>query len=526
MPVSRAAVKEFQKRKLDDYSFLKRLSHKKIKRHTEELIKGTGFSFKTEPFTHQYASFYAGACLDSFMFLLDMGLGKTKIVMDITGYRHAMGEMDRTLVVVPSEVNIEGWEEEAATHSNLEVVPMYGSTEQRWRLLEEKGDLFVINYLGLLYMACDLKRQKNTGKNKMKIQQKYLRKLVASFDSIVMDEIHFAKNKQSTTFKTINQFASRFPIRYGLTGTPFGRDPIDLWAQFYLVDQGETLGENMGIFREALFKKQISRAGFPEWVFNEANRDKLHRMIQNRSIRYEDSEVQDLPKLVEKTVTVPLARDAERYYADGLLGIIATGGVLSDMKGAYAKLRMICAGFLQMKGEDSVKHIVPFNSPPKLEILKQLLQEIPHERKTVIWHEYQYSAKMIEAVLKELRIPYAAIRGETDVVSNVKKFKYSDARVLVANYASGSTGGNFQIANYMIFYDPCDDPIKYKQAFKRVYRTGQERRTFCYHLVTRCSKSVDVKIRGFVEEGQSLFKALVQGKTTLADNNKTRRKYD
>jgi len=141
---------------------------------------------------------------------------------------------------------------------------------------------------------------------------------------------------------------------------------------------------------------------------------------------------------------------------------------------------------------------------------------MPEGRKMIVWHEFKYTAKMIESLLDDMRIKYASIRGGKDNVEAIKRFKYGDARILVANYKSGAAGGNFQVANYAVFFELTDDPIQHRQAFKRTYRTGQTRRTFAYHFVTNCPASVEEKIREFQAQGKSLFEAIVEGKAKIS----------
>ena len=55
----------------------------------------------------------------------------------------------------------------------------------------------------------------------------------------------------------------------------------------------------------------------------------------------------------------------------------------------------------------------------------------------------------------------------------------SSNRIILANFASGSTGMNWQEYNKCIIFS-CPLFSHYEQAIKRIHRTGQKRTTFYY----------------------------------------------
>jgi SNF2 family DNA or RNA helicase len=57
------------------------------------------------------------------------------------------------------------------------------------------------------------------------------------------------------------------------------------------------------------------------------------------------------------------------------------------------------------------------------------------------------------------------------------------------------------------------DPIIRRQAEKRCHRGGQTETVFMWDLVVK--NTVDEKIVQYVQEGKSLFDAIIEGKETL-----------
>lgn len=517
--ISKKAVRQFLSRPMKDYSFIKEVSRKDLLREIKPLSKEIGFKFKTEPYLHQLACFYIGICLDDFLFLLDMGLGKTKIILDILWFRILSGEVNRVLILVPQETHIEGWEEQIELHSYLEGVPLYGTTEERWSLiLEGEGDLFVLNYQGLMYMVCSIEKNKK-GKNKLKVNPTLLKRFVSNFDAVVFDECHGAKNKESLTWRLCNRLTNYIRVSYGATGTPFGRNPEDLWSQFFMIDKGETLGSTLAEMRQAFFKQEEHFMGFTKWAFDDSKEDSFHKRLQNRSIRYSDSECSDVPKTVYIVQRFSLPSSNMEYYVGAVNGIIEAKGKPRELSNSFVKLRQICSGYVSYVDEDGNKDIILFEHNPKLDLLRELLQALPLNHKMIIFYEFNPSGDALTETVKELGIGCAVVRGGRKKGTNrdeIRRFKKKkDCRILIANWASAAEGGNFQVANYMAFYESPVSPIKRRQCEKRIARTGQTKRTYIYDLVASHKASIEMKILEYLEEGEDLFQSIVEGKADL-----------
>src|SRR5690606_23152422 len=76
------------------------------------------------------------------------------------------------------------------------------------------------------------------------------------FDMLVIDELSSFKNSQSMRFKALRKVAPLCHRVVGLTGTPAPNSLEDLWAQLYLLDRGERLGQTLTRYRDAYFKKK------------------------------------------------------------------------------------------------------------------------------------------------------------------------------------------------------------------------------------------------------------------------------
>lgn len=515
--ISPDAVKRFLKLPRDDWDEVKRLNEEEL----DSIIADYEVQpqFYTKPYRHQKACFILGATLPHFLFLCGLGSGKTRIALDIVNYHQRASDMERALVVVPNAVLIASWEAEAAKHTpDLNVLPLHGTTEQRWKEIKtQPHDVGVVNYQGLSYMASMKAMNKSKTKRSWQPSKEKIEYLSHYYDGIVFDEIHTLKNWQSLTYQICNALSDRCQFRYGLTGTPFGREAQDLWAQFHAVDKGETLGYTLGIFREAFFNSRKGYFGGYEYKLRKDREDDLHRFIKHRSIRFRDEEVNDLPPRQDIAVPVEFTDEGKQYRKETIDRFIEeknTGEV--DKEASFVKLRQIASGFITLEDDQGNRHEIEFTQNPKLNHLDVLIDALPDGCKAVVFHEFNRSGEMICELLTKRSIGHSRLWGGTkDPPAVLHDFQTNtNTKVLVANSKSGGAGLNLQVANYMIFFESPVSPIVRQQAERRCHRDGQQHSTvFLYDLYV--AHSIEEKILRYLSQGEDLLKAVVDGRESL-----------
>ena len=63
------------------------------------------------------------------------------------------------------------------------------------------------------------------------------------FKTVIIDELSSFKSSSAKRFKALRKVRPKMERVIGLTGTPSPNSLMDLWAQMYLLDQGERLGK-------------------------------------------------------------------------------------------------------------------------------------------------------------------------------------------------------------------------------------------------------------------------------------------
>ena len=360
--IPKRAIDEFLNRDLDDFYWLKSVPEEEIDEALADL--DPPFVFHSKPFLHQKICFLIGQHVPEFLNFIDLGCGKTKLTLDLITYLLARGDITKVLVLVPNVMKIDDWvNEEIPKHSPLlKAVALIGTKLEKLELLRSDVHVYVINYDGFVSLVTSLEHVAGRKSRKRLINVVELRKYAKFFDALGLDETTFVKNHRTLIFKACKYIAPACKLRLGLTGVPFGRDLMDLWAQFYIIDQGTTLGRTLGIFRESFFDSKPGYWGGWEYKIKKNLKPKLFETIKSRSIRFSKNECQDLPPTVPiiRTATFPIVGDNLDYYQDAIDDIIQAKGDYTQLKSSFTNMRMITSGYVKLRADDDRSVYIDF----------------------------------------------------------------------------------------------------------------------------------------------------------------------
>lgn len=473
----------------------------------DKFIDDASAIFHTAPFKHQSRCMLAALSASKIMLLLSPGSGKTKIALDALAYRIAAGQVSkRALIVVPSPANVAAWQAEIEAHQP------FTSAELPLDHTIPASRITIATYTRLTRLLCIIPERK---KGKWKVDLDRIDAFAANYDFIVFDESTFIKNPQSLVTRIAAGLSWRVPFVIGMTGTPFGLDPSDLFGQFLVVDGGEALGKSVTMFRAAFAREQTDYFKGRIYRINTARDDDLRRAMRHSSIHYSLDECVSLPPITHIKREVVISDEARESYNDlkELCREVMNGdGDPKEVAGVFIRLCQIATGFLvEMDDETGERLETDFDVNPKMDALRELLDEIPAENKVVIFHWFVKSGKRITDMLKSMGMQHRWLYSGTDNAAEAyDEFRNNtDVRVFVVNPKSGGYGLNLQVANYAIFYESPVSPIDREQAVDRVYRTGQEKPVFIYDIVSK--RTVEEHILSLVKEGKNALTAVLGG---------------
>ena len=509
MLISRRAVSDYADRDFDSFTWMKRLPLEKIQRELDGLrVKP---KFKTDSWLHQLVCFYIAMCEPRFLFLLDMGLGKSKIIADIITQRMRERKLEGALVTVPRLINIDSWIDDLASHSDLEPWPINVSdVEEKWeRLAYPKGDVTLIDYQGLHWAVCTKKKKKKGFE--LVVDAKKVDHLCKQYNFLGLDESHKLGNHNSLWWAILDKMSGRMEYTYATTGTLFGKNVEAVWSQFHIVDQGETFGENLGLFRKTFFYTKNTGFGV-KFIYDDHQDKLLHTMLQHRSIQYDESEVNELPSRVSRVKRFEMTQEQREHYLRAVDGLINAQGTQSDLEAPWCRMRQIISGYLAWK-DDLGDHVLYFKENPKLQGLESLIDDLG-SKKLVISYEYTATGQMISNFLTKAKIKHVWLYGGTkDRGATRRQFMQdADTKVFLMNSEAGGTGndGLQKVSHYLLFYESPSNPITRKQTLKRIHRPGQDHRSFIYDFVTK--GSLDKGILDGISESTDTYESVVRGR--------------
>jgi len=472
----------------------------------EELLEMVpdGFTFKTTPWTHQIAAFIAEISPEpneGLLSALDLGTGKTKVAIDCCRYWDR-GRGKIKVLVVCLNAAVENIRDEVYMHSDFTATCLRGNVKERWANIRRSRNFYIINFESLRGMLSSKVetvtktigpdgRDKFTRKNKMRPDLKLIDKLIKKkFDVLIIDESHLIKSPDSLNFKLMMRMSRKINNRILLTGTPFGNTLLDVWTQYFIIDFGKTYGTSISRYRLEYFE---DKGWFgPDWRVTLEGKNEITKKLFTKAIRYEESEVDELPPKTFRTSNYHLSLEQRDAYNDLVEGIESeflqikeeeeelgcekdTGTVNRAMI-----FRQIVSGFVKRS-----EHT--FKKNPKLDLFMDIVNEVVESHKVVVFTKFIRSQEMIEARLKKAKIEFRSLHGAIkDKYAHYNAFQKQDKyRVMVANIKSGGTSINLTAASYCIHFDIPDSVIDYKQSVKRVHRGGQANRCFFYCLLGR-----------------------------------------
>lgn len=402
---------------------------------------------------------------------LDMGLGKTVITMTaIQELMYDRFEISRVLVIAPKRVAEDTWTREHAKWDHLKdlrISKVLGNEQQRIRALRAEADIYVIGRDNVIWLI------------------NYYQGLRKGwpFDMIVIDELSSFKNPQAKRFRALKKAMPSVSRVVGLTGTPSPNGLMDLWAEVYLLDQGERLGLTLGSYRERYFRPG-ARNGYVvyKWEpFRNAQKE-IEDKISDICISMSAADYLKLPKRIDNVIPVQLSLEEMEAYKrmerDQLLQIEDDDIAALNAAAVMTKLLQIANGSVYTNEGKVVKI-----HEAKLEALAEIVDTT--DSPVLVFYSYKHDLAAIQGKIKGARI----LENEKDI----SDWNAGRVQVLLAHPASVGYGLNLQEGGHVIVWYGLTWSLElYQQANARLYRQGQEKSVIIHHLIAEGTADEEV----------------------------------
>ena len=185
------------------------------------------YKFKTPPYEHQLKALEMSWAKPYFALFMEMGTGKSKVLLDNIAMLYDAGKINGALIVAPKGVVGTWYKQEIPTHlpDHIENVPVLWQANITKSQSKKLGNLFKTGEeLHILIMNVEaFSTQKGVD---------FARKFLSCHNTLMtIDESTTIKNPDAKRTKNICKLAEGVKYKRILTGSPITKSPLDLYKQ-------------------------------------------------------------------------------------------------------------------------------------------------------------------------------------------------------------------------------------------------------------------------------------------------------
>jgi SNF2 family DNA or RNA helicase len=451
------------------------------------------YKFKTKPYKHQLTALEKSWNKENFAYFMEMGTGKTKVLIDNIAMLYDKGKIDAALIIAPKGVVKTWYEQELPTHlpdhiENVTVLWQSNITKGQQEKLESLYEIETAMHILIMNVEA-LSTEKGV---------KFASKFINSHKAMMaIDESTTIKTPSARRTKNIIGIGKHAKYRRIMTGSPITKNPLDLYTQCEFLDPWLLDFSSYYAFRNryAEMKTMHLRGRSIQVVDKFQNLGELSETVKGFSYRVLKEDCLDLPEKVFIKRHVTLTPDQKKLYEQMKKAAMAvlngkvntTTTVLTQLM----RLHQITCG--HFTADDGTSQAVESN---RLKELMDILEDI--DGKVIIWANYQMSVgEIIQALIKkygeESYVHYYGLTPQEDRQDFIRRFQNDPkCRFIVGTPQTGGYGITLTQANTVIYYSNGYDLEKRLQSEDRAHRIGQKKTVTYIDLIAE--DTVDEKI--------------------------------
>ena len=451
------------------------------------------YKFKTKPYAHQLTALEKSWNRENFAYFMEMGTGKTKVLIDNLAMLYDKGKIDSALIIAPKGVVKTWYEQELPTHlpNHIENVTVLWQSNITKSQQEKLESLFEIETaLHILVMNVEA-LSTDKGVN-------FAAKFLNSHKTLMaIDESTTIKTPTARRTKNIIRLGDQAKYKRIMTGSPITKNPLDLYTQCYFLDSYLLDHASYYSFRNryAIMKTMHVRGRSIQVVHKFQNLSELSEKVKEFSYRVLKEDCLDLPPKVFIKRHITLTPEQKKVYEQMKKAAMAVlnGKVSTTMTVLTQLMRLHQITCGHFTADDGSEQTVSSN---RMNELMSILEET--DGKAIIWANYQKDIKGItEEITKKYGpgsvVDYYGLTPQEDRQDNIRKFQNNpECRFLVGTPQTGGYGITLTQANTVIYYSNGYDLEKRLQSEDRAHRIGQKKTVTYIDLI--CEDTVDEKI--------------------------------
>ena len=434
------------------------------------------YKFKTKPYAHQMTALEKSWNRETYAYFMEMGTGKTKVLIDNAAMLYDKGKINGALIVAPKGVVGTWYSNELPTHlpDHIENVSVLWQANIFKKQQEKLETLYEIETaLHILIMNVEAF---STTKG-----VDFAKKFLSCHDTLMaIDESTTIKTPSAKRTKNILALAEEAKYRRIMTGSPVTKNPLDLYSQCYFLSPWSLDFSSYYAFRNRYAEmKTLHMHGRQIQVVNGfKNLGELSDKIKDFSYRVLKEDCLDLPDKIFIKRQISLSKEQRKLYDQMKQEALAIlNGKQSTTVNTLTQLmrlhQITCGHFTDDNGQ------IQAIENNRIKELLSIIEDM--DGKAIIWAHYQYDIKNIIKEIEKIYGPgsvvdYYGLTLKEDRQPNIKKFQDDPkCRFFVGTPATGGYGITLTAANTVIYYSNGYDLEKRLQSEDRAHRIGQRK---------------------------------------------------
>ena len=408
-------------------------------------------------------------------YYLDMGLGKTFVGSE------KMKELNTRINLVVCQCSkVSDWIEHFQAHYTRNCV--FDLTNQKtfkWFMEQVQCEVPTL-MIGVINYELTFRRK--------------ILKTLSGF-TLMLDESSLIQNENAKRSKFILGLKPDNVIL--LSGTPTGGKYEKLWSQCQLL--------GWKISKELFWKQYIET----EWVEEDGfwrqkitgykNVDRLKKKLAEHGAVFmttADAGI-DLPEKTMIPVKMPPAKEYWKFWRERVVSIntatLQEFELDSDFWGSNAHCERELIGDTSLTRRLYARQLCGLYNPARYEAFRDLVNST--EDRLIVFYNFTEEMERLKGIAKGLNRPVSVLSGEE---KNLDAYRYQHNSITFIQYQAGAMGGNFQLANKIIYFSLPQGSELWEQSQKRIHRLGQERPCFYYLMI--CPGTVEEDILGALKQ--------------------------
>jgi len=435
------------------------------------------YKFKTKPYAHQLKALEMSWNKEVFAYFMEMGTGKSKVLLDNVAMLFDKGKINSVLIVAPKGVYKNWFDSEIPEHMPTHIernVVLWKSLITKEQKLK-CDSLFEQNFTKLQVLLMNVEALST--KKGLDFARQFLNVRKALF---AVDESTTIKNPGAKRTKNILGLSKLAKYRRILTGSPVTKSPLDLYTQCFFLDPFLLEHNSYYSFRSryALMRTANFNGRSVQIVVGYHNLGELSKKLEPFSYRVLKDDCLDLPPKTFMKRIIQLTPEQKRVYQQMKTSALAflNGKMVTTMNviTQLMRLQQITCG--HFKADDGSIQNIKNN---RITELMDVLEEV--EGKAIIWahwrHDIDIIVKSIEEQYPGSVVTYYGDTSTEDRQKAIKKIQDPESKVrfLVGTTQTAGYGITLTGASTMIYYSNGYDLEKRQQSEARIDRIGQEK---------------------------------------------------